>query len=94
MTRKQIISLILLGASIVYDIIPVDLIPDIPVLGYLDDMLVTSSAAVNCIQQFTTEDNPLLQKILKWLKWTFLLLAVLAVLVVALLISTIITLLK
>ena len=52
MTRKQITSLILLGASIIYDVIPTDFIPDIPFLGWLDDMLITSSAALNCLQQF------------------------------------------
>ena len=48
MTRKQITSLLLLGASIIYDVIPADLISDIPLVGWLDDMLVTSSAALNC----------------------------------------------
>ena len=52
MTRKQITSLLLLGASIIYDVIPADFIPDIPFVGWLDDMLVTSSAALNCLQQF------------------------------------------
>ena len=57
MTRKQITSLLLLGASIIYDVIPADLIPDIPLVGWLDDMLVTSSAALNSLQQFGINAN-------------------------------------
>ena len=57
MTRKQITSLLLLGASIIYDVIPADFIPDIPFVGWLDDMLVTSSAALNCLQQFGVNAN-------------------------------------
>ena len=57
MTRKQITSLLLLGASIIYDVIPADFIPDIPFIGWLDDMLITSSAALNCLQQFGINAN-------------------------------------
>jgi len=94
MTRKQITSLILLGASIIYDVIPVDFIPDIPIVGWLDDTLVTSAAAINCLQQFTGNENINNHKIMKWLKWACLLLAILIILVVVLLASTIMTLLN
>ena len=69
MTRKQITSLLLLGASIIYDVIPADFIPDIPFVGWLDDMLVTSSAALNCLQQFGVNANGKVDRLLKWLKW-------------------------
>lgn len=94
MNRKQIISLLLLGASIIYDFLPVDLLPDMPVVGWLDDVLVTSSAALNCVQQFSSEDNQLSQRILSWLKWACLLFAILIILVVLLLASTLMALMK
>ena len=90
MTRKQITSLILLGASIIYDVIPADFIPDIPFVGWLDDMLVTSSAALNCLQQFGVNANGKVDRLLKWLKWICILLAILVIIVVILLAGTIV----
>lgn len=90
MTRKQITSLLLLGASIIYDVIPADFIPDIPFVGWLDDMLVTSSAAINCLQQFGVNANGKVDRLLKWLKWICILLAILVIIVVILLAGTIV----
>lgn len=94
MTRKQIASLILLGASILYDALPVDIIPDIPFIGWIDDMLVTSTAAINCLQQFSAGDSPLANKILTWLKWTCIILLIIVIISVALLAGTIASLFK
>ena len=90
MTQKQITSLLLLGASIIYDLIPADFIPDIPFVGWLDDMLVTSSAALNCLQQFGVNANGKVDRLLKWLKWICILLAILVIIVVILLAGTIV----
>lgn len=94
MTRKQITSLILLGASIIYDVIPADFIPDIPFLGWLDDMLITSSAALNCLQQFGINANGKVERLLKWLKWTCILLAVIIILIVILIVGNIMQMAK
>ncbi len=94
MNRKQITSIILLIGAIVYDFLPTDLVPDIPVIGWIDDFFVTSSALFNCIQQFSDDGNEILEKVMKWLKWTCLLLAVLIILVFLLLTATIISIFK
>ena len=94
MTRKQITSLILLAASIIYDVIPADFIPDIPFIGWLDDMLLTSSAAINCLQQFGINANGKVERLLKWLKWTCILLAVIIVLIAILLAGTIVSMVR
>lgn len=94
MTRKQITSLILLGASIIYDVIPSDFIPDIPFIGWIDDMLVTSSAALNCLQQFGINANGKIERLLKWLKWICILLAILVIIVVILLAGTVFNMVK
>ena len=90
MTRKQITSLLLLGASIIYDVIPADFIPDIPFVGWLDDMLVTSSEALNCLQQFGINANGKVDRLLKWLKWICILLAVIVIIIVIVLAGTVI----
>ena len=94
MTRKQITSLILLAASIIYDVIPADFIPDIPFIGWLDDMLITSSAAINCLQQFGINANGKVERLLKWLKWTCILLAIIIVLIAILLAGTIVSMVR
>ena len=94
MTRKQITSLILLAASIIYDVIPADFIPDIPFIGWLDDMLITSSTAINCLQQFGINANGKVERLLKWLKWTCILLAVIIVLIAILLAGTIVSMVR
>lgn len=94
MTRKQITSLILLAASIIYDVIPADFIPDIPFIGWLDDMLITSSAAINYLQQFGINANGKVERLLKWLKWTCILLAVIIVLIAILLAGTIVSMVR
>ncbi len=86
MTKDQIKSLILLGVSILYVILPTDIIPDIPVVGWIDDALVTSSAAVNCIQQFSDDGDAVKQKILDYLKWTLFSLLGLVILVLVLIV--------
>ena len=80
----------MLGASILYDVIPADFIPDIPLVGWLDDMLLTSSAALNCLQQFGVNANGKVDRLLKWLKWICILLAILVIIVVILLAGTIV----
>ena len=80
----------MLGASIIYDVIPADLIPDIPLVGWLDDMLVTSSAALNCLQQFGINANGKVDRLLKLLKWICILLAVIVVIIFIALAGTVI----
>lgn len=94
MTRKQITSLILLGASIIYDVIPADFIPDFPFVGWLDDMLITSSAALNCLQQFGINANGKVERLLKWLKSTCILLAVIIILIVIMIAGSIVHMAK
>lgn len=89
MTRKQILSLVILGASVVYDAVPADLIPDIPLIGWLDDFFITSSAILNCVDQFSNGSLTPLRKAVRWLKWLCVLLAVLVVLLGIFLVGTI-----
>lgn len=89
MTRKQITSLLLLAASIAYDLMPADLIPDIPFIGWLDDFFITSSAVLNCMQQFNISADKQVGTLLKWLKWGCVVVGVLIIIVVLLLAGTI-----
>ncbi len=52
---KIILAFVWLGLALVYDISPLDIIPDwIPVIGWSDDVLVTLAAAFNLFRQIRT----------------------------------------
>ena len=74
MTGKKVSSLVFMGLAALYDVSPVDIIPDIPVVGWIDDILITLTAFLNCIQQFTKETAHTLSIIAIILKWILVLL--------------------
>lgn len=69
MSGKEISSLVFLGLAILYDLSPIDIIPDIPIVGWLDDATITLTTGLNCIQQFTAQTSSTLSNIAKTLKW-------------------------
>lgn len=84
MTGKEITSLVFLGMAAAYDVSPIDIIPDIPVVGWLDDFMVTVTAVLNCIQQFTRDTSHTLSVIARTLKWIIILLGGILIVLVAL----------
>ena len=91
MKKKQITSLVLAGLAVLYDISPVDVIPDIPVVGWVDDFFITATAGLNLIQQYTSESMQWLSTIAKTLKWLTIILGVIVVLLVAIFASMIVS---
>ena len=91
MEKKQITSLVLAGLAVLYDISPVDVIPDIPVVGWVDDFFIAATAGLNLIQQYTSESMQWLSTIAKTLKWLTIILGVIVVLLVAIFASMIVS---
>lgn len=91
MEKKQITSLILAGLAVLYDLSPVDIIPDIPVVGWVDDFFITATAGLNLIQQYTSESMQWLSTIAKTLKWVTIILGAIVVLLVAIFASLIVS---
>lgn len=89
--KKQITSLILAGLAVLYDLSPVDIIPDIPVVGWVDDFFITATAGLNLIQQYTSESMQWLSTIAKTLKWLTIILGVIVVILVAIFASLIVS---
>ena len=85
MTGKEMTSLALLGLAAVYDISPVDIIPDIPVVGWVDDFVITATTALNCVQQFTAETSQTLSTLAKTLKWILILVGGILIVLIVLL---------
>lgn len=91
MNSKQVTSIVLAGLAVLYDLSPVDIIPDIPVVGWVDDFFITATAVLNLIQQHTQESMQWLSAIAKTLKWITIALGVVIVLLVALFASLIVS---
>lgn len=71
--------------SVVYAISPFDIIPDIPVIGWIDDFFVLTAAGLNLLEKTTGQTQHSLRSALKALKWTVVILGIIAVLLLALL---------
>lgn len=70
-------------ASLVYTVIPIDIIPDIiPIAGYVEDGTLLLASGLNLVEQYTDKNNSTLLSILKKLKWALIILGIVAVLLI------------
>lgn len=89
---KKALAVLLMLAALAYDASPIDLIPDVPIIGWIDDAGLTLAAGINLIQQFVGNQNASLVKLLKYAKWTFVSMVAIAVLLLGGLIALIVNL--
>jgi uncharacterized membrane protein YkvA (DUF1232 family) len=92
--KSPIGAYILMGLSVLYGISPVDIIPDIPVVGWVDDFFVLGTAGFNLIEKQFGETNAAIKGIAKTLKWGMIILGVIAIALVLLLGAFIVSLFK
>ena len=89
-SKKKFWSYIFLIAAMIYGAIPTDILPDMPVIGWIDDFVIGSAALTNFVQQQFFQTNEAVNKLLKTIKFILIALAVLITLVVILLITLIV----
>jgi len=82
--HSLVLPVILLILAVVYDLSPVDVIPDVPVAGYIDDFFITVTAFLNFFQKWLEGSSLVLAAIVQWLKWGVVFLGVMAVSLVGL----------
>lgn len=87
---KKVWSWIILIAAVIYGMSPIDLIPDMPVVGWIDDVTIVTAALTNFIQQQFFQTNNSLNKIFKIAKWILISIAILIVLIAILIITLIV----
>ncbi|MDR3244297.1 MAG: DUF1232 domain-containing protein [Elusimicrobiota bacterium] len=91
--KTRALDWIFFAAAIVYVFLPVDIIPDIPAIGWIDDSLILMSAGSNLIQKGTAQSFEKLSAIFKILKYIllslFVIIVLLAVFTGAIIIKTI-----
>lgn len=76
---------IFFGLSLLYVTLPFDLIPDIPVLGWIDDTLLLTGATLNLLESSAGQYNQTLGQLVRLGKWIFIFLALLILLLTLLL---------
>jgi len=67
--RSLAFPVFLVILAIIYDISPIDIIPDIPVVGYVDDFFITAAAVLNLLEKWSEETSQALSHSLRWFKW-------------------------
>ena len=87
---KKIWAWIFFIAAVIYGVSPIDLIPDMPVVGWIDDFTIGAAALTNLIQQQFFQTNNSLNKLFKIAKWILISVAVLIILVAILIITLIV----
>jgi hypothetical protein len=87
------LSVIVAMLAVVYDLSPIDAVPDaLPLFGWLDDVGFTLMAALNVYQQFTKDQNSMMVRLAKYIKWMMVALVVLAGVAIGGLVTAIIAL--
>lgn len=78
--KRSVWSWIILVLAVIYGVSPVDIVPDVPFIGWVDDFFIILFAALNLLQFSAEGKNPVLSKLAKWIKWLVVLFGVVAVL--------------
>lgn len=77
--KSLLVPVILFILAILYDISPVDIIPDIPVIGHIDDAVVTLTATLHLLQKSLRDFNSFLSSLLCLAKWMVIITGTIAV---------------
>jgi len=71
--------------SVAYLFSPVDIIPDIPVVGWVDDFFITATAGLNLLQGYAADSSQALAQIVKMFKWGLIILGIICIALILLL---------
>lgn len=82
--RSIVFPVVLFMLAILYDISPIDLIPDIPVVGYVDDFFITAIATLNLLEKWLQDSSIVLASLLRLAKWLVVFTGIIAVSLVGL----------
>jgi hypothetical protein len=81
--KTKALLLTLLGA--IYAISPLDIIPDIPIIGWIDDFFVLSAAILNLLEHMTGREHYTLRKGFKYAKWLLIIIGIIVIIILVLL---------
>ena len=84
--RSLVMPVVFLVLAILYDLSPIDIIPDIPVIGYFDDLFITAIATLNLMQKWFEDTSGILAAALGFMKWLVIFIGIIAVSLVGLIV--------
>ena len=85
---------VIMALCLLYGISPVDIIPDIPIVGQIDDLIILVSGGLNLSQRYMERNDSSLTSIVKVIKRIVIALGAIIILLLALFAVTIVNLLK
>ena len=85
---------VLMVLCLLYGVSPVDIIPDIPVVGQIDDLIILASGALNLVQRYMERADSSLTTVVKVVKWIVIALGAIVILLLALFAVAIVNLFK
>ncbi len=83
---------VLFAISMLYAISPVDIIPDVPIIGWIDDFFIATTGSLNLIQAELAKTNNGLSSLIQLIKWGVIGLGIIIILLLVLLGSVIVSL--
>ena len=85
---------VIMTLCLLYGISPVDIIPDIPIVGQIDDLIILVSGGLNLLQRYMERNDSSLTSIVKVIKRIVIALGAIIILLLALFAVTIVNLFK
>ena len=85
---------VIMALCLLYGISPVDLIPDIPIVGQIDDLIILLSGSLNLVQRYMERADSSLTAIVKVAKWIVIALGAIVIILLALFAVAIVSLFK
>ncbi len=86
--NKQLPSVVgpwvIMALCLLYGISPVDLIPDIPIVGQIDDLIILASGTLNLAQRYMERADSSFTTIIKVTKWIVITLGAIVIILLAL----------
>ena len=84
--RSLVMPVVFLVLAIFYDLSPIDIIPDIPVVGYFDDLIITAIATLNFLQKWFEDTSGIFAAALGFMKWLVIFVGIITVSLVGLIV--------
>ena len=96
--NKQLPSVVgpwvIMALCLLYGVSPVDIIPDIPIVGQIDDLIILASGSLNLAQRYMERSDSSLTSFVKVTKWIVIALGAIVILLLALFAVAIVSLFK
>ena len=80
-SKNKWLALIFLILALIYDFSPIDIIPDVPIIGWIDDFAITSLAITNYFSESFNIQNEFIKMLLGKVKIIMFILTVILILV-------------